>query len=51
MKDRGKKKKYDEKRMYGEKQKLRGFEETYRLEKGSSDKFLVFVGAQGSENE
>ena len=29
----------------------KGFEKTYRFEKGSSDKFLVFVDAQGKERE
>ena len=27
----------------------KGFEKTYRFEKGSSDKILVFVDAQGNE--
>ena len=33
MKDRGKKKKYDEKMNVWRETKLRGFEETYKLEK------------------
>ena len=31
--------------------KLKGFKKTYRFEKGSSNKFLVFVDAQGDEKE
>ena len=31
--------------------KLKGFKKTYRFEKGSSDKFLVFVNAQRDERE
>ena len=31
--------------------KLKGFKKTYKFEKGSLDKFLVFVDAQGDEKE
>ena len=31
--------------------KAKGFKKTYRFEKGSSDKFLVFVDVQGDERE
>ena len=31
--------------------KVKGFKKTYRFEKGSSDKFLVLVDAQGDERE
>ena len=31
--------------------KAKGFKKTYRFEKGSSDKILVFVDAQGNEKE
>ena len=31
--------------------KAKGFKKTYRFEKGSSDKFLVFVDTQGDERE
>ena len=31
--------------------KLKGFKKTYRFEKGSSEKFLIFVDAYGDERE
>ena len=51
MKDRAKKKKCDEKRIYGKKQSQEGSRKLTSLKRRSTDKFLVFVDVQGSERE